>query len=560
MIPDNAAPGASKGATPQRWLPAARPRLLFLWSRNPSRRQGTRLAALTARQFRRAPDVPGSWARFVVAHARWIALVTLVVAGGAGALAHAQTPQYKSEADVVVEPPAAQGTTLQAPDMATEKGIVASGVVLAIAAHALQVPQVQLVNGLSVTVPASTFLLQIDYSDPNPYVAQERAQAIAHAYVSYRSAAPAAATAAGSKKTETTPSAAVVTGASRPTSPYSPNYLIDIAVALFVGLALGIGTAGLRDHLDDRLRGPLDVEAQAGAPVLGIIPAFRPTGRPPAGWLAMVTRPDSIVAEAYRGLRTRLVQAVASQDARTVVVTSPGWEDKSTVVANLATALAQSGRSTIVICTDLRWGSAHEIFGVEDRGGLTRLLDHRANPVTVLSPTGIPGLHVLPPGPLTRDPAALLQRPALRTVLGDLRRHADVLIIDAPPLLASPDAEALASIADMVLLVVDAQRSTRAEVRAAVRQAEDVRGKLAGCVLSNLGRRRRLRKPRGTQPVPEGYAGPGVFAEPEPPRYPPAPVGQDAFEHSGTHGPNQTSRANAALAGHMRPMKGEDDR
>jgi succinoglycan biosynthesis transport protein ExoP len=426
-------------------------------------------------------------------------------------------------------------------------------VVLAIAAHSLQVPQAQLVDGFSVTVPASTYLLQIDYSDPNPYVAQQRAQAIAHAYASYRSVPQTSAT-TGTKKITTTPTAAVVTGASLPTSPSSPNYLIDIAVALIVGLALGIGTAGLRDHLDDHVRGPLDVEEQAGAPMLGLIPAFRPTARSPAGWLAMVTRPDSIVAEAYRGLRTRLVQSAASRDAKTVVVTSPAWEDKATVVANLASALAQSGRSTIVVCTDLRWGGAHEIFGVEDRGGLARLLDRRANPVTVLSPTGIPGLHLLPPGPLTRDPAALLQRPALRTVLGDLRRHADMVIIEAPPLLASPDADALAAIADMVLLVVDARKSTRAEVRAAVRQAGEVRAKLAGCVLSNLGRPRRLPRTRGPQPTPEGYAGP------EPPPYSPATLGQDVYEPSVTHGHNQISRANAALAGHMRPMKREDDR
>jgi succinoglycan biosynthesis transport protein ExoP len=555
--PDNTAQGPNGGAQPSRWFPSARPPFRFLLSRNTAYRQGTRLAALTARQLRRAPGVPGSWTRFLIAHARWIAAVTLVVVAGAGALAHSQTPQYRSEADVVVEPPAALATTLQAPDMATEKGIVSSGVVLAVAAHSLQVPQAELVDGLSVTVPASTFLLQIDYSDPNPYVAQQRAQAIAHAYVSYRSveqtpAQPSGTTSA--KKFSTAPTAAVVTGASLPTSPYSPNYLIDIGVALIVGLALGIGTAGLRDHLDDHVRGPLDVQEQAGAPVLGLIPAFRPVGRSPAGWLAMATRPDSIVAEAYRGLRTRLVQSAAARDARTVVVTSPAWEDKATVVANLATALAQSGRSTIVVCTDLRWGGAHEIFGVEDRDGLARLLDRRANPVTVLCPTGIPGLHLLPPGPLTRDPAALLQRPALRTVLGDLRRHADVVIIEAPPLLASPDADALAGIADMVLLVVDARQSTRNEVRSAVREAGQVRAKLAGCVISNLGRRRRLPKPRGLQPTPEGYAGP------EPPPYSPATLGHDVYDPSVTHGHNQTSRANAALAGHMRPMKREDDR
>ena len=133
-----------------------------------------------------------------------------------------------------------------------------------------------------------------------------------------------------------TPSAVLITPASMPTSPASPDDLIDIGAALIVGLALGIGTAGLRDYLDDRLRGPLDLEAQAAAPVLALIPAFRPARRDPGGRLVIVASPDSLVAEAYRGLRTRLVQVAAARDAKTVLVTSPGWEDKGTIAANLA--------------------------------------------------------------------------------------------------------------------------------------------------------------------------------------------------------------------------------
>ena len=93
----------------------------------PAARQETRLAALTARQRRRAAGMPGAWSRFLLAHARWILAVTLVSVGGAAALAHSQTPLYTSQAQVFVGFPATEtGGTLQAPDMATEKGIVAS--------------------------------------------------------------------------------------------------------------------------------------------------------------------------------------------------------------------------------------------------------------------------------------------------------------------------------------------------------------------------------------------------------------------------------------------------
>jgi hypothetical protein len=91
--------------------------------------------------------------------------------------------------------------------------------------------------------------------------------------------------------------------------------------------------------------------------------------------------------------------------------------------------------------------------------------------------------------------ASALQQPAWRTVLGELRRHADVVdvvVIEAPPVLASADTGPLADLAEMILLVTDARRSTRAQVRTAMIELDAVHGELIGCVLHNVGRRRRL--------------------------------------------------------------------
>jgi succinoglycan biosynthesis transport protein ExoP len=524
-------------------------------------RSGRQLAGLTVRQLRRAPGVPGSWSRFVAAHARWIVAVTIAVVGGALLLAHSQTPTYISKADVYVRFSAAEGGTLQAPDMATEKAIVSSGAVLAIAAKSLHVPQSQLLPGVSATVPASTYLLQIFYSDPSPQVARERAQAIASAYVSYRSSQSASAKkgAKAANPAQITPTADLVTSASLPTSPSSPNYLIDIGAALIVGLGLGIGSAALRDHLDDHLRGPGELEALAGAPVLGLIPSFWRSRRHPARRLAVVVSPDSVVAEAYRNLRTRLVHAAASRGARTLLVTSAAWEDKSTVAANLAASLAQAGYRTILVCADLRWGSAHEIFVLEDRGGLTRLLDRRTDLTTAVQATGIPLLRVLPPGPLLPDPSAALQRPALRTVVGELRSRADFVIIDAPALLATPDAGPLGDLTEMILPVADARWSTRAQVNAAVgemRRAEsEMRGaesKVIGWVLDNVGRRRRLPKPPG--PINAIGEPPGTWspldAVGDGHEAAPAERGGTAF--------NQSDRPKVAVDGQMHKMTRKD--
>jgi polysaccharide biosynthesis transport protein len=460
------------------WYPPA--------SRN-GNKEGAQLARLTARQLGHGPGTPGSWSRFLVAHARWILGVTLAVVAVAAVFAFTQTRLYASQADVVVEPaPTAGGA--QQPDMSTEESVVASAVVLNKASRAIGVPAASLSKGLSVTAPGTSFVLEITYSNADRYIAQQRAQAIAQAYTSYRSAKPSPRSAAQS----TSPIAALITPASLPTSPYTPKYPLDIGVALLIGLALALVTAWGRDHLDDRLRGPLDLERQAGADVLGMIPAFRPAGREPRGQLAVAVSPGSMVAEAYRGLRTRVLLTVAGRNAGTVLVTSPAWEDRGTVAANLAAALAQSGHSTVLVCAGLHWGRAQLLFGArEDAQGLTELLEQRTDLRGALHDTSVPGLRLLPPGAPPPDPAALLQLPALRAALSEIRAQADVVVIEAPPLLITPDALPLADCAEMILLIADARASTRAQVQAAVRELERVR--LAGCVLVNVGRRRRLR-------------------------------------------------------------------
>jgi succinoglycan biosynthesis transport protein ExoP len=516
--PDHTA-GTEDGGQPRR-SPSGGKLDRLLAARDPGAGQGTQLAGLTAREFGRAPDAPGVWNRFLLAHLRWILVITVVVVAAAAAYAHSQTPQYKSHATVDVYFSSPDPAALQGPNMVTEKEIVASTAVLGIASRTLGVPVAELSNGLSLNVPAGSSVMNVGYSDPVPWVARERAQIIAESYVTYRTPKPVAAprhhvpAAATAPATVTTLHATLITPADLPASPSSPNYLVDILAALIVGLGLAIGTAAIRDHLDDRLRGPSDMQARSGAPVLSLIPAYQPLSRDPASHLTIVWGANSVVAEAYRGLRTRVIAAGAARGARTLLVTSAGWERKSMIAANLAAALAQSGRRTVLVCADLRWGSAHRLLGVPNETGLSTLLDGRADLASVLRAPGIHGLRVLPPGPLPDDPAEFLQRPALRTVLGELRSRSDFVIIDAPPLLATSDTAPLAHLTEMILLVSDARKSTRGHLDAAMHEAGEVTGKLIGSVLYNVGHRRWLRRgpaPRPGTGQPDRFGRPGPF-------------------------------------------------
>ena len=438
------------------------------------------------------PRAQGAWSRFVIAHARWIAGVTAAVVAVTTAFVLLQTPQYVSVADVLVQ--AGPNATLQ-PDMGTEAGVAASGAVLGIASRSLRVPKAELADGLSVHEPGTTFTLQISYSDASPRVAQQRAQAIAAAYVAYRSSLRTRqATAQGAAPIPT-----LITPASLPTAPSSPDEALDIGAALIVGLALALGSAWLRDRVDDRVRGPADLEVQSGAPVLAQIPAFPSSSRHRGSRLVMTASPDSAAAQAYRDLRARLTHS-AHRNAMNLLVTSPAGEDRAEVAANLSSAFAQAGHSTVLVCADFRSGRSDEMFDLAGGDGLAGILRGASTMAAALLPSGVPGLRVLPRGDeVPLDPAALLQNPGCRDLFGYLGSQADVIVVEAPPLLAAADASLLADLADRILLVADARRSARAQVRTGMRDLEHVRGKVAGWALGNVGRVYRL---RGLVPLP----------------------------------------------------------
>ena len=449
----------------------------------------------------------GVGARFLRAHLVWILLIALVVTAGAYVVAKTQKSIYTAQATVVVFGESASANSQQPVVMATEKGIVSSQAVLSIATRSVGLSQSALQNGLSVTVPVDTDLLQIAFSDPNPRLAQRAAEGIAYAYVAYRTPKPPV-VASGTKTTNTTPTTSpivpgavrpsLITDAALPTSPTSPNRWLEVGAALILGLALGTAVALVRDALDDRLRGRVDLATQSGAPVSALIPAFRTQKGAVEERLVMIYSPTSRVAEAYRDLRTRVLQAASGHDVNTILVTSSGREDKATVAANLSAALAMSGRRVILVCADLRWGRTHELFGLGNGVGLTSVLSGRGTLEYGLRDTRVGGLQLLSSGPATPDPAAMLLSPALPRLLGQLRGRAEFVVIDAPPVLATADTEALAELSHMILFVADAQLSTRTHVRAATHQLGTARNDPILCVFDNVGRAYRLtRSPNG---------------------------------------------------------------
>jgi capsular exopolysaccharide synthesis family protein len=203
--------------------------------------------------------------------------------------------------------------------------------------------------------------------------------------------------------------------------------------------------------------------------------------------IVTLTDPTSPAAEAYRTLRINLEFAGVDEPLHTLLVTSSGpGEGKSTALANLAVAMSDGERSIILVDADLRRPSQHELFGLPNERGLS---DMFRNEDTFNTPPlqKIPNttLQVLTSGPLPPIPSQLLAARKMDEVIARLAQEADVVLFDAPPVVAVTDASLLASKVDGVLLVVKAGNTRRDHVRAAKGRLEKVNANLVGAVLLN---------------------------------------------------------------------------
>ncbi len=206
--------------------------------------------------------------------------------------------------------------------------------------------------------------------------------------------------------------------------------------------------------------------------------------------LITLTDPRHPASEAYRTLRTNLTFAALDKPIETLIVTSaaPG-EDKSIVLANLAVTMAQGERRTIMVDADLRRPSLHEIFGVANTHGLTTMI---VEDTTLEHPplidVGVENLQLVPSGPLPPNPADILGSRKMETAIATLKAQADIVLFDAPPIIAVTDAAVLGTKVDGVLLVVHAGRTRREHAQRAKDLLERVHVRIVGAVLSDAPR------------------------------------------------------------------------
>jgi capsular exopolysaccharide synthesis family protein len=291
--------------------------------------------------------------------------------------------------------------------------------------------------------------------------------------------------------------AEVAETATVPTSPYSPTPKRDAALAGALALLVGIGLAFLLVRLDNGVRTVEDVENLAGdVPVLGGIPISGTT----KGGARKVNRHavralvplDSTAAEAYRALASNLrFSALGAKRTRILVTSSEGAEGKSTVVANLAQVLAESGQRVVIVSADLRKPSIGLFFRFDETaGGLTTVLLGDQTLDDAMHPVVLPSgrrMAVLPTGPLPQNPAELVGSSAMGALLDRLESAgADFILIDSPPLLPVADSLALSQFCDGALVLGLVGETPRSHLKETLDRLRQVNTHIIGVVLNGV--------------------------------------------------------------------------
>jgi Mrp family chromosome partitioning ATPase/capsular polysaccharide biosynthesis protein len=357
----------------------------------------------------------------------------------------------------------------------------------------------------SATAGTNADILTFNFTGSDPELASRLATAYARAYVHYRLSVDTAAINAAltevqnelktlpshgalydslvAKTTQLRTLAALKTanasvvrdaGTAGQTAPKTARNLI---LGIVLGLFLGVGLAFLREALDTRVRSAEAIGERLELPLLARLPA--PSKRLRAeNRLAMLAEPSGVQAEAFRMLRTNLEFASLGKTAKIVMVTSATeQEGKSTTIANLAVALARSGKHVVLVDLDLRRPFVERFFDVAEGPGLTqvalgiaplgraitRVAISGGDPVLYPASNGngngnghkpqVGALDILPSGPIPPDPGEFVGTARLTEILEHLREHADVVLVDAPPLFHVGDGLVLSAKVDAVMVV-----------------------------------------------------------------------------------------------------------
>jgi len=313
-----------------------------------------------------------------------------------------------------------------------------------------------------------------------------------------------------------------VVDAARPSSwPYKPNVLVNLILGVLGGCFAGVGLVLGRDYLNRSIRVPGESSTYLNIPELGVIPtsstesnlpltgriqrlipstsgseskngSSNHKGRSQGVELVTWNHKPSLLAESFRAVLTSILfSAEQGSPCRILAVTSSmPSEGKTTIISNLGIALAEMNRRAIIVDADMRRPRQHQIFDVANSWGLSDLLQEETliedyPKETLARKTDIPNLNVLVSGPSALSIPSILHSDRMTRLLERLKQEFDFVLIDCPPMIHLADARVVGRLADGVILVIRAGKTSQEAAISAVQRFNEDRTRVLGTILND---------------------------------------------------------------------------
>jgi len=291
----------------------------------------------------------------------------------------------------------------------------------------------------------------------------------------------------------------IVDYSEKPKGPYKPYHQRKVLLAAVIGLFLGIGFTFLLEYFDNTVKTPEEVDQRFQLPFLGSVPEIscekrnqlserKSSSRPflPVE-LVMCSQPRSILAEAYRNIRTSLLLSFSERPPQRILVTSPSpLQGKTTTLINTAISLSQTGARVLIIDGDMRKPRIHKVFGDRNRLGLSDCLSGGAELTSVIRKSEIKNIYYIPAGPIPPNPSELLGSALFREMMQVLSQRFDHILIDAPPVLGFADSIVLSSAVDGVILVILFGKTQKMVLQRAKDGLLNANAKILGVVINRV--------------------------------------------------------------------------
>jgi len=305
----------------------------------------------------------------------------------------------------------------------------------------------------------------------------------------------------------------IVDYAQIPLSPASPKKMMNILLAIILGIGGGIALCFIVEYLDNTIKGSEDVERLVGLPSLGMIPLLNQDGvkkrsfisglgsssvygkNDPGRRQAMVENanielinhrhPNFAISEDYRTVRTSILLSQDNSLPKTLAFSSSlPQEGKTVTVANTAVAFAQLGKRVIIIDADLRRPRMHRLFNVRNTKGLSGYLTDQDTIEEIVQKTSVENVWLIPSGPIPPNPAELLESDRMRDFLKGIKQEIDFIFIDTPPVLAVVDSLIIGSIAGNVILITQPEKTNRRAFLSSVERLKQSSASIIGVIFN----------------------------------------------------------------------------